>query len=119
LSERRFLCARALQDVDYTRWTHTRRGFDYADAEAATPALLAVLQPYLLELEGMLRGRDPAHGDVPTLNAWGLSMDDALVLPILRSLTVVQGIEWPPLVWDYVETACADAGVSLFTEYAS
>ena len=41
------------------------------------------------------------------------------VLPILRSLTCVEGIEFPPLVREYVEGGCEAAGVSLFTEYAS
>ena len=72
------------RDVEYSRWTHTRRGFDFVAAEEATPALLEEIRPLFAELEGLLRGRDPARGGLPTLNAWGLSMDDALVLPILR-----------------------------------
>ena len=46
-------------------------------------------------------------------------LDDALVLPVLRSLTCVEGVEWPPRVREYLETACEKAGVALFTEHAS
>ena len=107
------------RDVEYARWKHTRSGFDYDAAEKATPKLLAELAPLLDELGTMLRGRDPAHGSMPTLNLWGLSIDDSLVLPVLRSLTCVKGLEMPPLVREYVETGCARAGVPLFTEMAS
>eukprot|EP01047_Picozoa_sp_COSAG01_P090172 COSAG01_NODE_22081_length_872_cov_2.116429_2_plen_118_part_00 len=107
------------RDIEYTRWTHVRQGFDYSAAEAATPQLLAELHPLLDELAGMLRGRDAGRGDMPTLNSWGVSIDDALVLPILRSLTCVRGIAWPPLVHEYVTRGCEAAGVSLFTEYSS
>jgi glutaredoxin 2 len=41
------------------------------------------------------------------------------VLPVLRSLTCVKGLEMPPLVREYVETGCARAGVPLFNEMAS
>ena len=107
------------RDVEYSMWTHERQGFDYAAAEADTPALLAALAPLLDELAAMLRGRDDARDGVPSLNAWGLSIDDALVLPILRSLTVVKGIEFPLLISEYLEGACKSAGVGTFAKYAS
>ena len=66
----------------------------------------------------MLRGVDK-DSDMPTLNAWGISIDDALVIPILRSLTCVKQLEMPTLIKKYVEVGCAKAGVSLFTEYAN
>ena len=107
------------RDVEYAKWTHTRRGFDYAEAEAATPQLLVEMQAGLEELATMLRGRDASRGGAPTLNAWGASVDDALVLPILRSLTCVRDLKWPPLVREYVDGMCEAAGVPLFTEHAS
>lgn len=55
------------RDVEYSKWTHMRQGFDYDEALASTPALLADLKILLLELETMLRGRGP---DGPTLNSW-------------------------------------------------
>jgi len=42
-----------------------------------------------------------------------------MVLPILRSLTCVRGIVWPPLVHEYVTRGCEEAGVSLFTHHAT
>jgi len=107
------------KDVEYGRWALMQDGFDLEKAEAETPALLEALKPFLGELESMLRGRDATYDNMPTLNAWGLSMDDALLLPALRSLTCVEGVTFPPLVLEYIETGCEAAGVGLFTEYAS
>ena len=97
-------------------WTHTRLGFDYEKAEADTATLLSDLDPYLVELEGMLRGCDDG---MPTLNKWGVSIDDALVLPILRSLTCVQDVKWSPTIRQYIDIGCGRAGLGLFTEYAT
>lgn len=104
------------RDVEYSKWTHMRQGFDYDEALANTPTLLLELKPLLLELETMLRGRGP---DGPTLNSWGLSVDDAVLLPILRAMTVTKDVEWPPLVREYLESACTKAGIDTFDEYAS
>ena len=63
------------RDLAYTCWTHTRQGFDYDQAVAETPQLLAALHPALEELSTMLRGRDQERGGMPTLNSWGVSID--------------------------------------------
>lgn len=105
------------QDIAYSRWKYiTTQGFDYAAAEAATPRLLEEMAGLLEELTPLLRGTT-ADG-VPCLNAWGLSMDDILVLPNLRNLTCVAGLRWPAAVDAYVERACSKAGVALYTAHA-
>ena len=106
------------RDIDYTKWTHTRMGFDYDQAERDTDKLLADMKVYFDQLSGLLRGEDQESG-MPTLNAWGVSIDDAMVLPIIRSLTCVRGIKMPTKIKKYVEKGCAKAGVSLFTQYAN
>ena len=106
------------KDIEYAKWTHTRQGFDYRQAEDDTEKLLADMSVHFDALELLLRGADKDSG-MPTLNAWGLSIDDALVIPILRSLTCVKQLEMPNLIKKYVEVGCVKAGVSLFTEYAS
>jgi len=105
------------RDVAYAKWKYTTKfGFNYEDAEKRTPELLKEMAAVLKDLEPLLKGKT-ADG-VPTLNAWGFSMDDILVLPNLRNLTCVKGVEWPPLALEYVQKACGKAGVKLYTEYA-
>ena len=56
----------------------------------------------------MLCGRD--REGVPTLNAWGFSMDDVHVLAILRVAAASEGAaQWPDEVREYVELACEKA----------
>lgn len=105
------------RDAAYARWKYvSKQGFDYAAAEAATPELLKEMAALLRELVPLLRGK--TEEGVPCMNVWGLSMDDVLVLPNLRNLTCVSGIDWPMEVRAYVEKACGKAGVALYTAYA-
>lgn len=105
------------RDAAYSKWKYTsKQGFDYAAAEAATSSLLTEMATLLQELEPLLRGTT-ADG-CPCLNVWGLSIDDVLVLPLLRNLTCVAGLEWPALARKYVEMGCKKGGVNLYSEYA-
>jgi len=103
------------RDVAYSKWKYTsKQGFDYAAAEAATPELLKEMATLLQDFEPLLRGT--TSDGSPCLNAWGLSMDDVLVLPLLRNLTCVAGIRWPAKVREYMEKGCAKGGVKLYSE---
>ena len=107
------------RDVEYARWKYTtKQGFDYDAALAETPALLEEAAGLLRELVPMLRGA-AQPGGAPCLNAWGLSVDDVLLLPVLRNLSCVRGLEWPPAVREYLERHCERANVSLYFEHAS
>jgi len=98
------------RDVEYATW---EAGQAADTPEGATDAdLLGQLAPMLEELEGMLRST--TEDDAPCLNAWGLSIDDALILPLLRELSCVAGVEWPAKLRAYVELQCAKAGVEPF-----
>lgn len=46
------------------------------------------------------------------------SMEDILLFPILRNLTVVRGIEWPQKVMDYVWRMSEASGVDLYFDRA-
>ena len=70
----------------------------------------------LVELEGLLRGGGEGGG-APTLNAWGFTMDDLLLLPLLRNLTCCKAIEWPPTARAYVEQVEA-LGVATYFAHA-
>ena len=70
----------------------------------------------LVELEGLLRGGGEGGG-APTLNAWGFTMDDLLLLPLPRNLTCCKAIEWPPTARAYVEQVEA-LGVATYFAHA-
>ncbi|KAH8062799.1 hypothetical protein JL720_13169 [Aureococcus anophagefferens] len=46
------------------------------------------------------------------------NVDDAILLPILRAMTVTKAVEWPPRVREYLDTACEAANVDTFAKYA-
>jgi len=62
------------------------------------PELLAELNAKLADLPSLLRGGS-------CLNTWGWSMDDVVLLPLLRSFTCVKGVELPPGVEGYLNLA--------------
>lgn len=48
----------------------------------------------------------------------GIGMEDILVFPVLRNLTVVRGIEWPQKVMGYLMTMSEKSGVPLYFDRA-
>jgi len=104
------------RDIEYSKWTHTKSGFDYSKALQDTKEHLEALRPMLSELELMLKGE--TEDGTPCLNPWGFSMDDIIVLPILRNLSCVKDIQWSPRIRSYLELSCARAGVPLFRQHA-
>ena len=63
------------RDVAYAQWEHSsREGFDYDEAMEMSPRMLTALAPALAGLDSMLCGRDSTRDNMPTLNAWGLSV---------------------------------------------
>lgn len=78
---------------------------------AQTESLLAALHADLAELAALTaEGSDGLNGEA--------GMEDVLVFPVLRNLTIVKGIEWPPRVLDYVKTLAQKSGVNLYLERA-
>ena len=108
-------------DVAYARCKYEQQGFNYAKALADTDGYVAAASGLLAELDDMLvsSAQTTAGHHVLSLNRWGLSMDDLLLLPDLRTLTAVAGIKWPPRVRKYVDVAFALAGVHLYDAHAS
>jgi glutaredoxin 2 len=95
------------RDAAYAVWKYTTKfEFDYADARARTSELLPKASALLSELVPLLRGVDASGA--PCLNQWGYSMDDVQLLPELRQLSCVQGVEWPEAVRDYLDANCND-----------
>lgn len=48
----------------------------------------------------------------------GIGMEDILVFPVLRNLTVVRGIEWPQKVMGYLMMMSEKSGVPLYFDRA-
>jgi len=105
------------RDIEYSKFSHTKSGYSYEDALAATPQLLREISAIMYELEPMLRGT--TEDGTPCLNAWGFSMDDVKCLSYMRNLTCVEGIDYPVKVRDYIEKTCSLAGMETYFEYAS
>ena len=75
----------------------------------AQPALVAQLNAKLAELPALLRGGS-------CLNSWGWSMDDVVLLPLLRIFTCVKGVELPASVEAYLRLG-AGAPPSQMVDY--
>ncbi|MFC3394727.1 glutaredoxin 2 [Brenneria rubrifaciens] len=73
---------------------------------ADTPAMLSEVQQKLATLESLLEKHD------------GISTTDFILFPILRTLTIVKGIELGPNVSRYVERVANATGVDLLTDKA-
>lgn len=104
------------RDIEYSRHSHVKSGFDYEASLAKTPELLKDISAILAELEPMLRGT--TQEGTPCLNVWGFSIDDAIILGYMRNLTCVKGIDWPAKVRSYVDDTCAKAGIAVYSEHA-
>ena len=83
------------RDVAYFLYKKRSHGQE-PQSEAVEADLKRQVNAKLLELPPMLRGQD-------CLNAWGWGMDDVLLLPWLRRLTMIKGIEYPPAVKAYMD----------------
>ena len=74
-----------------------RKSFgDFVELRANTRAYIAELMPELDRLDGFIVSSDAINGT--------LSLDDVRVLPLLRSVAVVEGLRFPPRVRDYYES---------------
>lgn len=105
------------RDKEYAIWKYTKRGFDYDKAMAENSDNIKSLNALLIEVNRLLCGHDEAF-DAPCLNAWGFSMDDVILLPVLRNLSCVAGVEWPARLLQYVEVNCKECGVELYSQHA-
>ena len=83
---------------------------NFDELYAKTTQFLNQLDEDLAKLESLMLG-DESIADV-------LSMEDILIFPTLRNLTVVKGVKFPPKIQHYVETMAKKADVDLFWERA-
>ena len=79
---------------------------NFADNLANTDTYLARLAPDLIQLADLIQSDTALNGN--------LSLEDILVFPILRNLTCVKGVRFPPKVKNYVETMSRLSKVPLY-----
>ena len=75
-----------------------------------TPELLAQIHSDLQTLASQI------HGD--TLNGSDLSMEDILIFPMLRNLTMVRGIQFPAVVRDYIANMARRSQINTYFDRA-
>ena len=75
-----------------------------------TPELLARIHGDLHTLASQI------HGD--TLNGSDLSMEDILIFPMLRNLTMVRGIQFPAVVQDYITNMAQRSQINTYFDRA-
>ncbi|MDJ0821760.1 MAG: glutaredoxin 2 [Paracoccaceae bacterium] len=75
---------------------------DMAQLRAQTRSFLAQLAPVLDSLDGMIVDPNAINGT--------FSRDDVRILPLLRSVAVVEGLQFPPRVQEYFETMMETLG---------
>lgn len=83
------------RDVAYHLWKHEKKGDVMKYDDESGP--IADINAKLAGLPDLMRGEDKK-----CLNSWGWGMDDVLLLPWLRRLTCVKGIEFPAVVQQYM-----------------
>lgn len=102
-----------VEDVTYAVNKYTTRfGFNYTEAQQAKAQHLKEMNARLEELDELLHSEESANPE-------GRSMDDVLLVPDLRTLSSVKGVQWPARVRAYVDKACADAGIKTYFEHAA
>lgn len=78
------------EDIKYAKAKYEAAGFDYAAAEAAKEENITIMNSLLEELDGMVYSNEALTG-----GPCGLSWDDVVYLPQIRTLTMVEGLTWP------------------------
>jgi len=80
-----------------------RKAFgDFVELRANTRRYISELMPELEQLDELIESPNAINGR--------LSLDDILVLPLLRSAAVVRGLQFPKKVRDYFETMMGRIG---------
>lgn len=97
------------EDIKYAKDKYENAGFDYAAAEAAKEENITNMNSYLEELDTMVYS-DEALTDNPC----GLSWDDVVYLPQIRTLTCVKGLTWPKKLRAYTVNALYRGNVSSY-----
>ncbi len=96
--------------IDYFTTKKSATLGDFAENIAKTAEYLQKLAPHLAALEDLLQSESALNGQ--------LSLEDIVVFPILRNLTCVKGISFPPKLATYVKKMAELSRVNLYFDTA-
>lgn len=96
--------------IDYFTTKKSATLGDFAENIAKTAEYLQELAPHLAALEDLLQSESALNGQ--------LSLEDIVVFPILRNLTCVKGILFPPKLAAYVKKMSELSRVNLYFDTA-
>eukprot|EP00924_Labyrinthula_sp_SR-Ha-C_P000378 maker-scaffold_25-snap-gene-5.54-mRNA-1 protein AED:0.00 eAED:0.00 QI:104/1/1/1/1/1/2/121/234 len=99
------------RDITYMKSKYESQGFSFEDAEKNTESAIKSVEEMLKELDVMLFSEQ-------SVNSWGISMDDILLFPDLRSLTCVKNISWPEKTLKWINNLSSKAKVALYFDDA-
>lgn len=96
--------------IDY--FTHKKTDYigNFAEHLANTEIYLAQINHDLTELEPWITSESALNNHA--------GMEDILIFPLLRSLTMVKGIIWPPKVLQYTQQMAQQTHIPLFLDRA-
>ncbi|MFA9499883.1 glutaredoxin 2 [Mannheimia sp. E30BD] len=92
--------------IDYFVKKKTESIGDFAQNLAETDKYLAAVQSLINELSDLIKSEKALNGE--------LSLEDIIVFPMLRNLTCVKGIQFPPKVLDYVNKMVELSKIDLY-----
>lgn len=84
---------------------------NFAEHLAKTDEWLATIQQDLLVLSELLLSENFANGE-------DLNLDDVLIFPVLRNLTIVRGIQFPSNVLNYLQNMAQKTKVNTYFDVA-
>lgn len=97
--------------VDYFRTKKEKTAGSFAELMAQSGEYLQQLNADLAEADALLQSEQSADGI-------GAGMEDILLFPVLRNLTMADGAVFPPKTRAYLENMAARCGVSLYFDRA-
>lgn len=83
---------------------------DFSTLVGRTPSLVNDVNQYLLELDTILQAKKES------ITGWSVS--DVILYPVIRSLSIVKGVEWPGNVDAWRHRLAIDSGVPLHDKIA-
>lgn len=97
------------EDIEYAKTKYESQGFDYKAAEAAEKENIEIMNGLLEQLDSMVYSTE-ALNEGPC----GLTWDDLVYLPHLRTLTMVKGLQWPEKLRSYVVNSLEKGNVGSY-----
>lgn len=92
--------------IDYFVKKKTESIGDFAQNLAETDKYIATVQPLIDELSDLIKSEKALNGE--------LSLEDIIVLPMLRNLTCVKYIKFPAKVLDYINKMAELSKIDLY-----